>query len=71
MYFTVTAADLGTTWVRGGQTVGTEQMWVRGFDGADWSAWDAFTLNTTRLRKSHAPRVERVSGSQTAAGPKK
>jgi hypothetical protein len=22
-------------------------MWVRGFDGTDWSAWDAFRLTTT------------------------
>jgi hypothetical protein len=45
-YVTVAADDLDTTWVRGGQAAGSETMWVRGFDGADWSAWDAFTLNT-------------------------
>ena len=45
-YFTVDAADLATTWVRGGQAVGSETMWVRAFDGTDWSAWDAFTLTS-------------------------
>ena len=46
-YITVDAADLATTWVRGGQVTGSELMWVRAFDGTDWSAWDAFTLNTS------------------------
>jgi hypothetical protein len=44
---TVAAADLGSTWVRGGAATGSETLWVRGFDGTDWSAWDAFTLTTT------------------------
>jgi hypothetical protein len=43
---TVSAADLGNVWVRGGQSGGTETMWVRAFDGTDWSAWDSFTLTT-------------------------
>ena len=43
---TVNAADLGTTWVRGGQMASTDLMWVRAFDGTDWSAWDPFTLTT-------------------------
>jgi hypothetical protein len=45
-YITVAAADLGWTWVRGGQAAGTETMWVRGYDGTSWSAWDAFLLTT-------------------------
>ena len=45
-YITVQAADLATAWVRGGQTSGNETMWVRGFDGAEWSAWDPFSLMT-------------------------
>jgi hypothetical protein len=32
--------------VRGGLTAGSEQMWVRAFDGPDWSPWDPFTLTT-------------------------
>jgi hypothetical protein len=43
---TVAAADLGNVWVRGGHTGGSETMWVRAFDGTDWSDWDSFTLNT-------------------------
>src|SRR4029079_18008337 len=43
---TVAAADLGNVWVRGGATAGNETMWVRAFDGTDWSAWDSFTLKT-------------------------
>jgi glucose/arabinose dehydrogenase/uncharacterized cupredoxin-like copper-binding protein len=43
---TVAAGDLGTLWVRGGMVVGSETMWVRAFDGTDWSAWDPFTLTT-------------------------
>jgi hypothetical protein len=45
-YITVAAADLGTSWVRGGQAAGTELMWVRAFDGSEWSAWDPFNLST-------------------------
>src|SRR5262249_23108777 len=44
--FTVNAADLVNVWVRGGQTPGTENMWVRAFDGTDWSPWDLFTFTT-------------------------
>ena len=43
---TVAAADVGGVWVRGGQVASSETMWVRAFDGTDWSAWDAFTLST-------------------------
>ena len=46
-YVTIDAADLGTTWLRGGQVDGGEQMWVRAFDGTTWSEWDPFTLITT------------------------
>ena len=42
----VSASDLNATWIRGGQTAGSETMWVRAFDGTDWSAWDAFTFTT-------------------------
>jgi hypothetical protein len=42
----VEAADLGNVWVSGGQTAGSETMWVRAFDGANWSDWDSFFLIT-------------------------
>ncbi len=42
----VAAADLASTWVRGGTTGGSDTMWVRAFDGTDWSAWDSFALFT-------------------------
>ncbi len=44
---TVAASDLDSVWVRGGQTGGSETMWVRAFDGSDWSAWDSFVFTTT------------------------
>ena len=47
---TVAAADLANVWVRGGQAGGTETMWVRAFDGTDWSAWDSFTFTTSEHR---------------------
>ena len=45
-YIDVSASDLNATWIRGGQTAGSETMWVRAFDGTDWSTWDAFTFTT-------------------------
>ena len=33
------------TWGRSG----TDVMWVRGYDGTAWSAWDPFFLNTNGL----------------------
>ena len=46
-YITIDAADLGTTWVRGGAVTGGELMWVRAFNGTTWSDWDPFTLTTS------------------------
>jgi hypothetical protein len=43
---TVAAADLGNVWIRGGQTGGSETMYVRAFDGTDWGAWDSFDFTT-------------------------
>jgi hypothetical protein len=40
----VSAADLGGVYVGGATRTGTETMYVRAFDGHDWSAWDAFLL---------------------------
>src|SRR5262249_34491494 len=42
----VAASDLANVWVHGGQTAGTDTMWVRAFDGTDWGAWQSFTLTT-------------------------
>ena len=41
---TVAASDLNSVWLRGGQTGVSETMWVRAFDGTDWSVWDEFQL---------------------------
>ena len=46
-YVTIAAADLATTWVRGGAASGSETMWLRAFDGTLWSDWDSFTLTST------------------------
>jgi hypothetical protein len=43
---TVNAADLNSVTIRGGQVAGSEAMWMRAFDGSDWSTWDAFTFTT-------------------------
>lgn len=43
---TVSANELDNTWLRGGTVAGSETMWVRVFDGSDWSAWDSFVLLT-------------------------
>src|SRR5262245_54757130 len=42
----VDAADLASVWIRGGTVAASETMWVRAFDGAEWSTWDAFTFTT-------------------------
>ncbi len=43
---TVAAADVGNLWLRGGQTAGSETMWVRAFDGKEWGDWDSFNFST-------------------------
>jgi hypothetical protein len=63
-YITVAAADVATTWVRGGSTTGSETMWVRAFDGNDWSAWDAFTLTSTNTMPTATISNQSVSVNQ-------
>ncbi|QOZ29055.1 hypothetical protein [Bradyrhizobium sp. CCBAU 51753] len=46
---TVAASDLSQIWIRGGSTTGSETMWVRAFDGHDWSNWDSFTLTSQNV----------------------
>jgi hypothetical protein len=43
---TISAADLGNVWVGGATAPASETMWVRAFDGLDWSNWTSFTLTT-------------------------
>jgi len=43
---TVAAADLANVWIQGGQAAGSEQMWVRAYDGTAWSDWTQFHLTT-------------------------
>ena len=45
-YITVTAAELATTWVRGGRCPAGSPCGCAAFDGTDWSPWDPFTLTT-------------------------
>jgi hypothetical protein len=44
--FSISAAQLSSVWLRGGAVPGTETMFVRAFDGFEWSQWDQFTLTT-------------------------
>lgn len=39
---TVAPADLHNVWVGGATATGTETMYIRSFDGTDWSTWGAF-----------------------------
>jgi hypothetical protein len=55
----VSAAELSSVWLRGGQVAGSETMWVRAFDGTDWSAWDSFTFTT--LPAGRRPRISESS----------
>ena len=43
----IMASDLASVWVRGGAATGSETMFVRAFDGTDWSNWDSFRLTTS------------------------
>jgi hypothetical protein len=51
---TVSAADLGNIWIGGATAAGSETMWVRAFDGLDWSNWTPFSVTT---EPNHAPVV--------------
>jgi len=51
---TVAASDLGDVWIRGGQAGGSENMYVRAFDGTAWSEWDNFIFTT---QPNNAPDV--------------
>jgi hypothetical protein len=52
-YVTVEAAQINSMWVHSGNAAwlggfnnNYERMWVRGFDGTDWSDWDSFYVTT-------------------------
>lgn len=42
----VSAAQFANTWLRGGTTAGTDRIWLRAYDGRDWSAWTALDLES-------------------------
>jgi hypothetical protein len=42
----VAAADIADVWLSAGSAGGSETLWVRAFDGTDWSSWDSFTFTT-------------------------
>ena len=39
-------SEPGDVWFRGDAVPGTQALFLRGFDGLNWSAWDAFDLET-------------------------
>jgi hypothetical protein len=43
---TVTPGDLHNVWVGGAAATGTEAMYIRAFDGTDWSDWAPFDLTS-------------------------
>jgi len=40
-------SDIADVWVQADATPGTQPLWVRAFDGWDWSPWERFDLVTT------------------------
>ncbi|MGE9009791.1 hypothetical protein ACO2JO_14485 [Leptospira interrogans] len=42
----VGASNLSNLWLRSGSTGGSETLWIRAFDGTDWSSWSTFTFTT-------------------------
>ena len=42
----VAASDLASVWIQAASFSGTDTMYVRAFDGTNWSNWDSFTLTT-------------------------
>ncbi|CAN7297053.1 hypothetical protein LJR220_001509 [Bradyrhizobium sp. LjRoot220] len=42
----VAASDISNVWLRSGSAGGSETLWIRGFDGTDWSGWATFTFTT-------------------------
>jgi hypothetical protein len=50
---TVAAADLDNVWVRSGAPNTSDKMWVRAFDGADWSVWKPIYFETTNANVSY------------------
>ena len=44
--YEVTNANADAIWFQGDETAGAQTLWVRAFDGIEWSDWDAFELIT-------------------------
>lgn len=42
----VSPDDLSDVWLRGGAVTGTDSLYVRAFDGIEWSAWHSYVLTT-------------------------
>jgi hypothetical protein len=64
---TVSAANLnaGNVWIQGGTAAGSEQFFVRAFDGLDWSNWAQVTVTTLA---NAAPVVNVTNGSVNVNG---
>ncbi len=60
----VSAADLANSQYVGGANPGTEQVWVRAYDGMAWSAWKNWNMTTALHIPNAAPVV--TAGPYTA-----
>jgi serralysin len=50
-----TVSDLSKIWFRGDNSNSSQTLWVRAFDGTDWSDWERFTLTTTDAAPANSP----------------
>jgi serralysin len=50
-----TVNDLSKVWFQGDSSNSSQTLWVRVFDGTDWSSWDSFTLTTTDAPPANSP----------------
>jgi Ca2+-binding RTX toxin-like protein len=60
----VAGADLASTQFVAGSDPGTDQVYVRGFDGVAWSAWKSWNMNTVLRFDNAAPEIT-ASSTQT------
>ena len=59
-------SDLSGVWFKRDGAPSTQTLWVRAYDGTDWSDWDDFTL-TTRGNTPPTVSVEDQTMSVTGA----
>ena len=61
----VDAAQLADVQYVGGADPGTEQVWVRAFDGLEWGAWNNWNMTTALHIPDAAPEVVPGASTQT------